>query len=125
MTAQTMTLQTLKTPDGSTLVVLTAEDYQRLLDAADFASGHAVLANIASGRDELIPASVVKRLVDGENPVRVWREHRGLTAKALAAASGISAAFVSEIESGKKEGSVSALKRLATALGVSIDDIVC
>jgi transcriptional regulator with XRE-family HTH domain len=33
-------------------------------------------------------------------------------------------AYLSEIETGKKPGSVAALKRLAKVLGVDIDDLV-
>jgi transcriptional regulator with XRE-family HTH domain len=63
-------------------------------------------------------------LIDGENPVRVYRELRGLSARELAEKTGISAAFLSEIENGKKEGGVSTLKKIAQALGVIIDDLV-
>jgi hypothetical protein len=36
-----------------------------------------------------IPVAVVKRLLDDESPVKVWREHRGLTQQALAHAAGL------------------------------------
>lgn len=64
------------------------------------------------------------RLIDGEHPVRVWREHRRMRAKDLAAASGIASSYLSAIETGKKPGSVSALKRIAAALGVTLDELV-
>jgi hypothetical protein len=37
-----------------------------------------VLEAIAQG-EETVPAEVVYAILDGENPVRVWREHRRLT----------------------------------------------
>ncbi|MCH8895146.1 MAG: tRNA lysidine(34) synthetase TilS [Proteobacteria bacterium] len=50
----------------------------------------------AMGRLELAPAdsacgdgAMAERLLDGMAPVRVWRQHRGLTARALAAKAGI------------------------------------
>jgi transcriptional regulator with XRE-family HTH domain len=42
----------------------------------------------------------------------------------MATATGLSAPYISEIESGKKDGSVSAMKKIANALGVDLDDLV-
>lgn len=117
-------MQKITTPGGETLVVLPVEEYERLLDAADVAAADKVRAEVESGRDAMVPADVVKRIVGGENPVRVWRTHRGLSARDLAARTGLSAAYISEIESGKKEGSISAMKRIAEALKVDLDDLV-
>ncbi|WP_207779353.1 helix-turn-helix domain-containing protein [Zavarzinia aquatilis] len=51
-------------------------------------------------------------------------EHRGLSARALADRAGLSQAYVSQIETGKREGSISAMKVLAGALNVGLDDLV-
>jgi len=59
----------------------------------------------------------------GAVPVRVWREHRGLSARALAGRAGISAAYLSQIETGRKPGSFDAMARLARALGVAMEDL--
>lgn len=117
-------MQKIITPKGETLVVLSLDEYERLEDAADIAAAKTVRADIAAGRDELVPASVVNRIMAGENPMRVWREHRGMTAKELSLKADLSAPYVSEIETGKKDGSVSAVKRIAKVLGVEIDDLV-
>ena len=65
-----------------------------------------------------------RRIVEGEHPVRVWRTHRGMTARSLAVAAGIPSSYLSAIERGVKPGSVKALKSLATALDVPLDDLV-
>ncbi|AQS61794.1 hypothetical protein AGRHK599_LOCUS1203 [Rhizobium rhizogenes] len=116
-------MQTITTPSGETLVVLPLSEYESLIDKADIASAEKVRADIASGRDELVPAAVVNRLLAGENPVKVWREHRGMSAKDLAAKAAISAPYVSEIESGKKDGSLSVMRKIADALDVDLDDL--
>jgi DNA-binding Xre family transcriptional regulator len=73
---------------------------------------------------EAVPVALVDRLSSGESPVRVWREHRGLSLRALAARAALSPALLSEIENGKKEGSIKSLAALARALGVDLDDLV-
>jgi ribosome-binding protein aMBF1 (putative translation factor) len=116
-------MQTITTPNGETLVVLPLSEYENLIDKADIASAEKVKADIAAGRDELVPATVVNRLLAGENPVKVWREHRGLSAKALAIKAQISPPYLSEIESGKKDGSLSVMRKIADALDVDLDDL--
>jgi transcriptional regulator with XRE-family HTH domain len=63
-------------------------------------------------------------LLDGESPLKVWREKRGRSQRELAAAAGVSPAHLAEIETGRKPGSVLALARLARALEVQIEDLI-
>ena len=81
-------------------------------------------AALASGEEELIPAEFVKRMIGGENPVRVFRDLRGMTQVALSEASGVNRVYIAEIEAGKKPGSAQTLKALASALGVTVDDLI-
>ena len=46
-----------------------------------------------------------------------------MSARDLATATGLSAPHISEIESGKKEGSISATKKIAEALKVDLDHL--
>lgn len=82
------------------------------------------LARTLDANAERVPAAVVRRLAAGEAPLRVWREHRGLGLRALAGLAGISPPMLSEMETGKKEGSLRTLLALARALGVDLDDLV-
>lgn len=96
------------------------EDAEMLANVKDFdAAQRALLA----GGEELVPAQVVDRLLDGENPVRVWREHRGISAADLAKACGVTAAAISQIESGKRTSSVAVLKKIARQLNVDLDSL--
>ncbi len=58
-----------------------------------------------------------------ENPIKIIRKFRGMTQNDLAKESGISRPYLTEIETGKKSGSIRALKSLADALGVTIGDL--
>lgn len=78
---------------------------------------------LAEGYEESIPAAVVDRLLDGTNPVRVWREFRGLSSARLAAECGVSPAAISQLESGKRRPSVALLKKLAAALRVDLEQL--
>lgn len=117
-------MQKITTPNGEILVVLALAEYERLVDAADAARADRIMDDIEAGRMELIPAEFANRIIDGENRVRVWREFRGMSARDLAAAAELSAPYISEIESGKKDGSVAAMKKIAAALKVDLDDLV-
>lgn len=70
-----------------------------------------------------IPAEVAHAMLGGTHPVKAWREHRGLTQEALAAKAAISTAYLCQIETGKRQGSVKTLKTLAQALGLTLDDL--
>jgi ribosome-binding protein aMBF1 (putative translation factor) len=93
-------------------------------DQEDIAAGKEMLRRIAAGEEELIPAEVVNRFLDSsESKIRISSEYRGLSARDLAAKAEISTAYLSQIETGAREGSIDTFKRIAAALGVSIDDL--
>ena len=70
-----------------------------------------------------IPATVANAVLDGEQPVKVWREHRGLTQDALAAKAGISKPYLCQIETRKRVGALKTLQAIAGALAVSVNDL--
>ncbi|WP_298331740.1 helix-turn-helix transcriptional regulator [Asticcacaulis sp.] len=79
------------------------------------------LATKARGEYIAMTKAEWARIRAGESPVRVVREHRGLTQKALSERSGVAAPEISAIEAGKRRGSVDTLKALARALGCPLD----
>jgi DNA-binding XRE family transcriptional regulator len=115
-------------------VTLARSDFEAMLDALEDAADVATLKAASAEearvgkeayRANALPAELVERMIlGGETPLKVWREHRKLTVAALAAAAGVSGSYISEIETGRKPGSVTALAKLATALNLSIDDLV-
>ena len=111
--------------DGKRLfAVIPYDEYERLRDEAELAED-AELARKALERDEeRVPIELVDRLIEGENPVRVWREYRGMTQRELAAKAGINTAYLSQIETGKRGGSTKVLRAVAKAPAVDLDDIV-
>ncbi|CAO4135155.1 helix-turn-helix domain-containing protein [Methylorubrum extorquens] len=122
-----MNPQIIITPGGERLVLVPEADFEALVAAAEDNADRTAVAEfrrkLAAGEEELVPASVVERLVSGENRVRVWREHRGLSGAALAKQAGLAQAYLSQIETGAREGTVETYGKLAAALSVSLDDL--
>jgi DNA-binding XRE family transcriptional regulator len=109
--------------------VLRRRDYDALIKACEEAADALALAELrareAAGEAEYVPVELAERIfVGGEHPVRVWREHRGLSLGALAKTAAIAQSYLSEIENGRKRGSVRALAALAKALRVDIEDLL-
>ena len=120
--------QVIATPGGERLVVLPLKEYEQLCEAvedlADIQAYDTAKQQLAAGQDELLPAEFADRILDGESPVRGWREYRGISVKELAARAAISAAYLSQIEGGSRNGSLSTMKALATALSLDLDDLI-
>jgi ribosome-binding protein aMBF1 (putative translation factor) len=110
--------------DGQLFAVIPADTFERMLDDLDDLDDIRLYDAAKAQPQEYIPADIVDRLIDGENPVRVWREHRGLTAAALAVEVKIAAPYLSQIEHGRRQASQAVLRRLATALKVDVDDLI-
>jgi DNA-binding Xre family transcriptional regulator len=105
-------------PDRAELVVMTPDDLADLIeDAAATAAYH------RTRNQECVPIGVVDRLVAGENPVRVWREHRSHSLRQLAERAAIGIGYLSQIENGERNGTVETLKKIAAALDVDLDDL--
>jgi DNA-binding XRE family transcriptional regulator len=121
-----MKLQTIDQNGQAAFVVVPIAEWDalmaRLEEREDIADATRQLARIHAG-EETLPAKIVARLASGENPLKVWREYRGFTLRALAAEIGISSAAVSKIETGKSHPSVATLGKLAAALGCDMEDL--
>ncbi|TPL64876.1 helix-turn-helix transcriptional regulator [Mesorhizobium sp. B2-3-15] len=118
----------ITTPNGDRMAILPLADYESLVEAAedvaDIQTYDQIKQKIAAGEEELIPVAVVNRILDGENKIRVWREHRGISARDLAEKTEISTGYLSQIETGTRDGSFDTIKRIAAALNLSVDDLV-
>ena len=85
-----------------------------LRDIRDFREAKAV-------DEETFPSTVIDRLIlDEENPIKVYRQHRKLTQEQLADKVSIQRACLAAIETGQKSGSVKMLKAIAEALDIDL-----
>ena len=106
--------------------VIPWREYERLMpQAAEAALSDEALYDEAKAEGgEFFPAEVVDRLLAGENPIRVYRTYRRMTQKQLAEAAGINPVYLSQIETGKRAGSLKTLAAIAAALGLEPGDLV-
>ena len=72
---------------------------------------------------EHFPHDVVKRLVDGEPPLKVFREYRAMTQETLASCANVSTGYVSQIERGTRSPSKKALTAFAAVLKLDVEDL--
>ena len=122
-----MSVQVIEKDGKPEWAVIPYQEYERLVEEAemlqDIRAYDEARKAIEEG-EELVPSQVTYAILDGENPVRVWREHRRLTQQQVAETAGISVPYLSQIESGKRKGTVEVLSAIAKALGLSLDDVV-
>lgn len=122
-----MNVQVIKRAGKPEWAVIPYKTYQRLIEDAEMLQDirdYDEAKKVIEGGEELIPSEVTYAILDGENPIRVWREYRGLTQQQLADSAGISAPYLSQIESSKRKGTADVLAAIAKKLNLSLDDIV-
>ncbi|MGA2056467.1 MAG: helix-turn-helix transcriptional regulator [Bradyrhizobium sp.] len=125
-----MSVRFQKTPRGE-VAILPRKDYELLAAKASEFDEDAGTARIvarakkgASNGSPLLPKDVVDRLANGENPVRVLREWRGETQMYLSLKTDLSQGYISDIENGRRVGTVEALRLIANVLNVPLDLLV-
>lgn len=71
-----------------------------------------------------IPTEIFYKVLDGGNPVRIYRKWRGLSVKQLADKTDIGVQTLYKIENGTRIGDVFQYQRIAEALNLILDDII-
>ena len=69
----------------------------------------------------MVPDEIMRRELAGESSIKLWREHRGMTQQELANRAGISKPYLSQIETGKRHGTVETVAAIARSLDVPLD----
>jgi ribosome-binding protein aMBF1 (putative translation factor) len=122
-----MNVRFQKTSKGE-VAILPRKEYEALLARAAEADENAGTARLVararkqvSAGDPLLPKQVVDRLADGENAVRVFREWRDVTQMYLSFKTNLSQGYISDIENGRRVGTLAALRQIANVLKVPLD----
>jgi len=122
-----MNVQIIERNGNPEWAVIPYKEYLRLVEEAEMLTDvrdyDKAVEAIEQG-EELVPSKVVYAILNGRNPIRVWREHRGYSQHQLSDLAGISKPYLSQIETGKRIGTTEVLSAIAKALDLTIDDIV-
>lgn len=93
---------------------------EALEDAEDIKEIEESFKAIQEGKEITVPGEVTFAILDGVTPVRAWREHKKIKMSELANRVGISSAYLSQIENGKRNPTVDTLKTIAKELDIDI-----
>ena len=119
----------LWTDGGEELADVPRAVWEQLVEEVEDADYMATIrdmeAAIEAGTMETFPGELVFAISNGANAVRSFRDHRGLTVEALAETAGLSRAYVTQIETGVRTGTAATLAKLAKALGVDVELLIC
>ena len=112
--------------EGQSYVMIPVEIYKQLLEDSEMLADIQAYDQAKTCQEESFPLDLVERIsIGGEHPLKVWREYRHFTQEQLAeAVGGISRTDISDIESGKKAGSIKVLQAIASVLKVDVDMIL-
>ena len=80
---------------------------------------HDYRSMVSGGEHDDLPDDLLDAITAREDhPIKILRKHRGMTQAELAEKADISRPYLTEIETGKKDGSIRAMRGLADALEV-------
>ncbi len=121
-----MNHQTIMAPDGSEMVVLTRQEFDRLAAAAedglDLAEARAAMRE--AERVGTVPVEVVDAVLAGLTPVAAWRRYRGISQAELARRAGMTQPGMRHFETRRNGrahvGRAATREALAKALGIHL-----
>ncbi len=101
--------------------VVPAALWERMQNASEHAQDVADIERF-DREDEGVryPSAVAHAIADRAPALRAWREYRGMTSQALADSAGVSRPYISQIETGRRTGTLATLQRLAQALAIPV-----
>jgi DNA-binding XRE family transcriptional regulator len=97
---------------------------EALEDAEDIKDIEENLKAIQEGKEIIVPGEVTFAILDGISPIRAWREHKQIKMNELAKRVGISSAYLSQIENGKRNPTIDTLKAIAKELTIDIEMLI-
>jgi DNA-binding XRE family transcriptional regulator len=108
--------------------VIPFSEYQRLYealeDAEDVRDIEKYLSATKEGTEITVPGEITFAILDGISPIRAWREHKQIKMNELAKKVGISSAYLSQIENGKRNPTIDTLKAIATELDIEVEMLI-
>ena len=123
-----MNVQIIEKNGNPEWAVIPFSEYEKLQgameNAEDVLNIEENVKAVREGREITIPGEITFAVLDGMSPIRAWREYRQIKMGELAKKIGISPAYLSQIENGKRNPTLNTLKSIAIELKIDIDLLV-
>lgn len=116
-----MNVRYFTTPKGEELAILPRSELEALTESAAHAQA---VADYRSGRLPGLSPDETRALMAAASPLAFWRKHRGLTQADLARAVGVGQGYLSDLESGRRDGPVELWLKLSRALDLPIEALI-
>ena len=123
-----MSVQIIEKNGKPEWAVIPYKEYQRIYsnqeDAEDIKDIEANITAIEEGSEIAIPGEITFAVLDGISPIRAWRKYRHIKMNELAQKAGISPAYLSQIENGKRNPTIDTLKAIARELNLEVEILI-
>lgn len=105
-----------------TFVTVPFDKYQELvkLQKHNLTDEQLYLQKIAKV-EEYFPTELVNKILNGENPIKIYREYRGFSQVELAIKISKTKQYISSLEKGQRTGTIHTLKKIAQELNIDLD----
>ncbi len=108
--------------------IIPYREYQKLHEAQedteDIQDIGTNLKAIQEGKEIAIPGDITFAILEGTSPIRAWRQYQQIKMNQLAKKVGISPAYLSQIENGKRNPTIDTLKTLAKELNIEVEILI-
>ena len=104
--------------------ILPINEFTDVLERLEDLQDHIEIQERIAEGGETFPGELIFTICEGKNPIKAYREYRSLSQVELAEAVKVSKQYISQLETGERDGSIKVLKAIAQALKVDLDDLV-
>jgi DNA-binding XRE family transcriptional regulator len=115
-----MNVRYFTSPEGEEMAVLPKAEFDALSEMVDHATA---VCEYRSGKLPGLTPDETRAFIEAPSPLAFWRRYRDLTQSALSQAAGVAQNYLSELENGKRAGSVEVWLRLGRALDLPVEQI--
>jgi DNA-binding XRE family transcriptional regulator len=123
-----MSVQIIEKNGKPEWAVIPFSEYKKLQealeDSEDIKDIEESVRAIQEGKEMTVPGEVTFAILDGVSPIRAWRKHKQIKMNELAKKVGISSAYLSQIENGKRNPTIDTLKAIAKKLTIDIEMLI-
>ncbi len=110
--------------DGNIYYLVPETELLRLQGLAESEQDVQDFDKAISEATKFFPQHILDAILSGDNPIATFRKYRDLTQEQLADKTSLSRAYIAQLETNKKTGSIDTVKKIADALNVDIELLI-